>query len=107
AESDTVHPDARPDRGAESALVQSFARLDTPLPGALRAADNRAATPALAGSEFTLPADQLLNAAVIGLQIEAAFPWQLQRRGFDAAPQQVPEPRNDAPVQPVASEGAR
>jgi hypothetical protein len=48
-----------------------------------------------------------LNAAVIGLQIEAAFPWQLQRRGFDAAPQQVPEPRNDAPAQPVARQEVR
>ncbi|HMC16777.1 MAG TPA: hypothetical protein VKI18_14160, partial [Albitalea sp.] len=107
AESDAVHPDARPDRGAESALVQSFARPDTPLTGALRPADNRAATPALAGSEFTLPADQLLNAAVIGLQVESAFAWQLQRRGFDAAPQQVPWPCDDAPAQAVAREEVR
>jgi hypothetical protein len=98
ADSPVVHPDARLDRGAESALVQSFARPETPLPGASRAGDNQPATPALAGNDFSLPADQLLNAAVIGLQVEPAFPWQLQRRGFDAAPPQLPEPRNDSPM---------
>ena len=107
AESQAVHPDARLDRGAESALVQTFARPDTTAPAASRASDHQAATPALAGSDFSLPADQLLNAAVIGLQVEPAFAWQLQSRGFDAAPQQVPEPRNDWPAQPVGGEARR
>ena len=107
AESQAVHPDARLDRGAESALVQSFARPDTTAPAASRASDHQAATPALAGSDFSLPADQLLNAAVIGLQVEPAFAWQLQSRGFDAVPQQVPEPRNDWPAQPVGGEARR
>ena len=103
AESDAVHPDARPDRGAESALVQIFSRPNTPLPDAVRSVDDPTAT-ALAGSEFSLPADQLMNAAVIGLQVEPAFPWQLQRRGFDAVPDPVPAPRHDTPAQPVAME---
>jgi hypothetical protein len=86
-ESHAANPDARLDRGPESALVQGSARPDSALPGTARAADARhAAATARAGSEFNLPADQLLNAAVIGLQVEPAFPWQLQRRGPDPQP---------------------
>jgi hypothetical protein len=107
AESQAVHPDARPDRGAESALVQGFARPETPLPGISRHGNDQAATPALAGGEFSLPADQLVNAAVIGLQVEPAFAWPLQQRGFDPAPELVPAPRNDAPAQPVIREEVR
>lgn len=108
-ESHAANPDARLDRGPESALVQNSARPDTPLPGATRASDARhAAAPARAGSEFALPADQLLNAAVIGLQVEPAFPWQLQRRGADPQPQEIPLPRHDGPsVPPVAREPAQ
>jgi hypothetical protein len=37
-----------------------------------------------------LPADQLVNATVIGLQVEPAYAWPLPRRGFDAAPPEAP-----------------
>jgi hypothetical protein len=108
-ESHASNPDARLDRGPESALVQASARPDTALPGATRAPDARhLAAPARAGSEFTLPADQLLNAAVIGLQVEPAFAWQLQRRGADPQPQEIPLPRHDGhAVPPVAREPAQ
>lgn len=107
-ESHAANPDARLDRGPESALVQASARPDTPLPGATRTDAKHAAETALAGTEFALPADQLLNAAVIGLQVEPAFPWQLQRRGADVEPEQIPFPRHDAPsAQPAAKDPAR
>jgi len=108
AESDAVHPDARLDRGAESALVQSFARPDLPAPKDARLDVRHLATPALAGSEFSLPADQLLNVAVIGLQVEHSFPWQLQRHGVDTIPEQVPAPHAEAPAaKPARSEEPR
>jgi hypothetical protein len=100
APAEAVRPEARIDRGAEAALVQTFARPDRTQPASARPPGDAApAAPALAGSDFSLPADQLLNAAVIGLQVESAFAWQLQRRGADALVQELPDPRSDAPTQ--------
>lgn len=89
-ESHAAHPDARLDRGPESALLQGSARPDATLPAAQRHDTRHVATPARAGTEFNLPADQLLNAAVIGLQVEPAFPWQLQQRHGDPPWQEGP-----------------
>jgi hypothetical protein len=96
ADSDIPHPDARPDKGAESARVQSFARPNTAAPDR-PASDGVNAPGASVSSGFSLPADQLHSAVLIGLQVEPAFPWQLQRRGFDTRPGEVPAPRTETP----------
>ncbi len=107
AESDVHHPDARPDKGAETALVQSFARANTPAAEASQHGDRATAAIPPGGSDFTLPGDQLLNAAVIGLQVVPAFAWPLQQRGCDAAPAEAPTPRAEAPAaQPAADQDA-
>lgn len=107
AESDARHPDARPDKGAESALVQGLARPAAPMGEASRPVEGVAATIPAGGSEFALPGDQLLNAAVIGLQVQPAFAWPLERRGFDVAAPDEPAPRADSSTgEPAADEAA-
>ncbi|HJW12187.1 MAG TPA: hypothetical protein VJ598_10390, partial [Albitalea sp.] len=74
--------------------LQTLARADAPAAGAApRLADAAILpAPAMAASEFALPADQLVAATLIGLQVEAAGAWPLLRHGFDAAmPDEPPE----------------
>ena len=104
AESDARHPDARPDKGAESALVQGLARPAAPAGEAARLVEGAAAAIPAGGSEFSLPGDQLLNAAVIGLQVQPAFAWPLERRGFDAAAPDEPVPRTESSAEEPAAD---
>lgn len=106
AESDARHPDARPDKGAESALVQGLARPAAPTGEASRLLEGAAAAIPAGGSEFALPGDQLLNAAVIGLQVQPAFAWPLERRGFDAPAPEEPAPRAESSAGESATDEA-
>ena len=95
AESNTPHPDARPDKGAETGIVQNFARPAPHVHEAPRPSESALAAPATGGTDFALPADQLINATVIGLAIEPSYGWPMQRR-TDLP--NVPAPRAEAPA---------
>lgn len=103
AESALLHPDARPDKGAETALVQNFARPVPAVHETLAPSETALAEPAVSSGDFVLPADQLINAAVIGLAIEPSYGWPSQRR---TEPANVPSrPEASAPEHELPSGG--
>jgi hypothetical protein len=77
--------------------VQTFARPHLAAAETARPSDNRRPHVQATGTDFALPADQLLNAAVIGLQVQPAFVWLLERRGFDPVRPEETAPRRGSP----------
>lgn len=73
------------DAAPRAAAAQAVARPQMPLVEPLHEADEALPHALHAGSEFALPADQLVQALLSGLQVEAAVAWPLLQQGVAPA----------------------
>lgn len=85
------------DAAPRAANAQSVARPHVPLVEPLREADEALPRATHAGSEFALPADQLVQVLLTGLQVEAAAAWPLLRRSAEETPPPRPRPDDERP----------
>ncbi len=83
---------SRADSGHEAATLQTFARPHAPVLDPLRPTDSALPAAAHAGSEFAMPTDQLVPAALIGLQVEPGWAWPLPRPRIDAPAAEASHP---------------
>jgi hypothetical protein len=113
AEPAGVHPD----RGAENANMQTFARPHAPVSEPLPRADTALPSSQHSNSDFAVPASLLVPATLIGLQVQHAASWPLPARGFDPDPTRLhearvgerhpqPPPAEPEPEQPEEEEAA-
>lgn len=100
-------PGAAADHTVEAATVQNFARSVPLGADALRPSDLPVPTPAHPGSEFALPADQLVPAALVGLQVDPSALWAMTRQpGVERRRDDEGSPRREREAQPEDEPGA-
>ena len=89
------------EHGAETANAQSFARPDAGTQAERNGHDAPGANTLLSGptqalGEFALPADQLVQASLIGLQVQHAWTQQLPLPSVPPEDEPAPPPRREA-----------
>jgi hypothetical protein len=98
----TATPADSADIGPQSGAAQTLGRPHAPVLEPLRPADASLPHSTFAGSEFAIPADQLVPATLTSLQVEGSAAWALLRQApfrplSRPAPGTQPEPRDPVP----------